>query len=904
MSNRKQHDERTQYLLFGERSERCGFMRTKMPADAEKSLRQMAEEVVNKRESKTIRCDLLSHEDFQRSFHNLSVHQVELEMQNEELRNTQKELEISRARYRELYDQVPIGYLTIGEQGLILESNLTAASMLAAERSELVNQPLCRYILPEDLDIFLHCYQKLVDTGKHQSCEFRMRRFDGSQLWMQMETSLGSDSEAKSHFCYVALIDVSDKKQMERLKERELVFRKAQEIGQLGAWIFDAATNRLIWSDEIYRIFGLRHQKNAATYDELHDVVDPENRNYLLNSEYFESIQEGKDGYEVERQVICRETRHIRHILEKCEHIRDSSGEVIRSEGIVQDITVSKQKEEALRASEARYHSIIEDQTELIYRYLPDGRISFANEAFARYYGMKQAEIVNSTFAPDIPETDRAIVVSSCSKISPDHPVVAFTHRILNAEGEVRWQRWTHRGIYASDGSLTEYQAVGFDITEHKLSEMILQARMKISDGQFVDSLDQMLKKVLDEAEKLTESRIGFFHFLDSDQETLSLQTWSSRTLATFCTAEGEGRHYPLDSAGVWADCIREKKPLIHNSYEALPHRKGLPSGHATILRELTIPVFRNNLIVAVVGVGNKSSDYTGQDVAIIENFANLAWDVIDRNRSVQALKQARDELEAKVAERTVSLTLAHEQMERISFELVWAEERERERIAGELHDRVGQSLLLAKMKLDALAESLSTEAGGRCVEEVTALVQTSIHDIRTLTFRMRPPVLDTAGIETSLEWLCASVREDYNLQVDFSCDCQATPLLSQEARYSLYQAVRELLLNVVKHAQAEKARLTMKTDSNTIIVTVVDDGIGINRCDSLLKHVNNGYGLYNVRLRVQQMGGSFSVESAPGSGTSIMLIVPITEKVTVVQEHACEQQSCLWTTTPSSAKA
>jgi PAS domain S-box-containing protein len=877
-------------------------MRTKKPADTENVLRQKAEEVVRK--SKTSTCDSLSYGDVQRSFHNLAVHQVELEMQNEELRNTQKELEISRARYRELYDQVPIGYLTISEQGLILESNLTAASMLAVERSELVNQPLCRYILSEDRDIFLHCYQKLVNTGKHQSCEFRMLRFDGDQLWIQMETSLGSASETKSYVCYAALIDISDKKQIERLKERELVFRKAQEIGRLGAWIFDVTTNKLIWSDEMYRIFGLRRQKNAATYDELHDVVDPVNRNYLLNLEYFESIQEGKDDYEIERQVVWRETGQIRHVLEKCEHIRDSSGKVIRSEGIVQDITVSKQKEEALRASEARYHSIIEDQTELIYRYLPDGRISFANRAFARYYGMKEAEIVNSTFAPNIPEADLAIVVRNCAQISPDHPVVAFTHRILNAEGEVRWQRWTHRGIYASDGSLTEYQAVGFDITEHKLSEMIMQARMRISDYQFVDSLDQMLKKVLDEAEELTESRIGFFHFLDSDQETLSLQTWSSRTLATFCTAEGEGQHYPLDRAGVWADCIREKRPLIHNSYDALPHRKGLPPGHAAILRELTIPVFRNNLIVAVLGVGNKSSDYTGQDVATIQNFANLAWDIIDRNRSVQALKQARDELESKVAERTISLTLAHEQMERISFELVWAEERERERIAGELHDRVGQSLLLAKMKLDALAESLSSESGGRYAEEVAALVHASIHDIRTLTFRMRPPVLDTAGIETSLEWLCSSVRDDYNLQVDFSSDCQAKPLLSAEARYSLYQAVRELLLNVVKHAQAEKAQLTLKTDSNTIVVTVVDNGIGINQPDSVLKHVNNGYGLYNVRLRVQQMGGSFCVESAPGSGTSVTLIVPITKKVTVEQEHACEQQFCLWTTTPSSEKA
>ncbi len=876
-------------------------MRANITSKTEKVLRQMAEEVV--RESKTITCGSLSYEEIQSSFHNLAVYQVELEMQNEELRNTQKELEISRSRYFELHDKVPIGYLTISEQGLILESNLAAASMLAVERGNLVNQPLSHYILSEDLDIFLLCYQRLVDTGKHQSCELRMLQFDGNQFWIQMETSLGSDSEAKSHVCYAALIDISDKKQMERLRERELVFIKAQEIGRLGAWIFDVIANKLIWSGEIYRIFGLQRHTSSVTNDELLDVENPEHRNYILNYKYLDSIQEGKDGYEIERQVVCEKTGQIRHVLEKCEHIRDSSGKVIRSEGIVQDITANKEKEDALRASEARYHSIIEDQTELIYRYLPDGRISFANGAFARYYGMKRAEIVNSVFVPNIPETDLAMVISSRSKISPDHPVVAFTHRIINSEGEVRWQRWTHRGIYASDGSLAEYQAVGFDITEHKLSDMIMKARMRISDYQFVDSVDQMLKKVLDEAEELTESRIGFFHFLNADQETLSLQTWSNRTLATFCTAEGKGQHYPLDLAGVWADCIRERRPLIHNSYETLPNRKGLPPGHATILRELTIPIFRNNLIVAVLGVGNKSTDYTRQDIATIRSFANLAWDIIDRNRSVLALKQARNELESKVAERTISLTLAHEQMKKISFELVWAEERERERIAGELHDCVGQSLLLAKMKLDALAESLSSDANGGYAEEAAALVQTSIHSIRTLTFRMRPPVLDTAGIETSLEWLCSSVTNDYNLPVVFSSNCQSKPLLSPEARYSLYQAVRELLLNIVKHAKAENAGLSIKTDMNTIAVTVVDNGIGINQPDSILKHANNGYGLFNVRLRVQQMGGTFSVESAPGSGTSVTLIVPVTEKVAIEEEDTCEQQFCLWTTTQSSAK-
>lgn len=534
--------------------------------------------------------------------------------------------------------------------------------------------------------------------------------------------------------------------------------------------------------------------------------------------------------------------------------------------------------DETLLVSHTRYLSIIEDQTELICRYLPDGRISFVNGAYARYYGKKQAELINRKFVPKIPDPDLAMTNNCLAAICPDQPVVAFTHRIINAAGEIRWQRWTQRGIYDADGNLLEYQAVGFDITERKLAELIMQARLRISDYQFEHSLDELLTKVLDEAEILSDSQIGFFHFLDPDQVTLTVQAWSSRTLSTICTAEGKGHRYPLERAGVWCDCIRERAPVIHNDYQSLPHRKGLPEGHAPVVRELVVPIFRNGLIVALLGVGNKPADYTSQDIETIQQLANLAWDMVERKQSEIKLKHAHDELESKVAERTSALAMANEQMKRVSFELVWAEERERERIAGELHDRVGQSLLLAKMKLDALSDKLPSDPLRSWAEEVSSLLDTSIRDIRSLTFRMRPPILDTAGIETALKWLCSSISNDYNIQVDFSDDCHPKPL-SAEKRYSLYQAVRELLLNVVKHAKTDHAQLAIRTENKAIVANVVDHGVGFDHSDASLIHVNNGsYGLYNVQQRLEQMDGSLTIESAPGQGTSVTLLVPFAE--------------------------
>ena len=114
--------------------------------------------------------------------HELQVHQIELEMQNEELRRAQEELEASRARYFDLYDLAPVGYFTLSEQGLILEANLTAARLLGVERSALVKQPLSRFILPEDQDIYYRHRKQLFETGAPQVWELRLLRQDAAPL--------------------------------------------------------------------------------------------------------------------------------------------------------------------------------------------------------------------------------------------------------------------------------------------------------------------------------------------------------------------------------------------------------------------------------------------------------------------------------------------------------------------------------------------------------------------------------------------------------------------------------------------------------------------------------------------------------------------------------------------------
>lgn len=154
----------------------------------------------------------LSREDISRKLYELRVHQIELEMQNEELRAIQAELEDSRARYFDLYDLAPVGYCTLSRQGLILETNLTAASLLGLVRSELIQKPISRFILKEDQDIYYLHRKKLFRTGEPQECELRLLKADGTTLWARLRGTAVQDKDGKP-LCRVVMNDITQSKQ-------------------------------------------------------------------------------------------------------------------------------------------------------------------------------------------------------------------------------------------------------------------------------------------------------------------------------------------------------------------------------------------------------------------------------------------------------------------------------------------------------------------------------------------------------------------------------------------------------------------------------------------------------------------------------------------------------------------
>lgn len=188
---------------------------------------------------------------------------------------------------------------------------------------------------------------------------------------------------------------------------------------------------------------------------------------------------------------------------------------------------------------------------------------------------------------------------------------------------------------------LFSYRPLLKHIAERERADSIMQVRLRLMQFAIAHTVDELLQVTLDEIEVLTGSTVSFYHSVKADQNTIMLQAWSTNTLKNMCNAEGKDSHYHVEEAGVWADCVRLRKPVIHNNYVSLAHRKGLPEGHAPIVRELVIPIMRDNQIVATLGVGNKPQDYTENDVELVSTFADFALDIIERKRAENSLRES-----------------------------------------------------------------------------------------------------------------------------------------------------------------------------------------------------------------------------------------------------------------------
>jgi PAS domain S-box-containing protein len=415
----------------------------------------------------------ISPEETRKTLHELRVHQIELEMQNEELRKAQAELEASRARYFDLFDLAPGGYLTLCEKGLIREANLTAAALLGVERRALAGSALSRFIPAEDQNIYYLHTKRLFAAGRPQTCELRLLRQGAEPFHARLEAVLAQE-EGGAPICRCVVVDITERKQdEEKLRASEAIMSASQRIGHIGSWVLELSSNQLTWSDEVYRIFGIEPQAFGATYEAFLDRIHPDDRS-AVDAAYTASVRERAGAYEIEHRIVRLDTGEVRHVHERGHHEYDAAGAVLRSVGMVQDITDRKRAEEALRQSQEKFRQYFENAPNFIYIISTEGTILDANPAAVRVLGYSSKDeligrpLIGTVYAASSRDKARELLQSwrETGKLENEEL------RIVTGAGEERTIILNVSSVRDGHGQLIHSVSFQTDITDIKRAEV------------------------------------------------------------------------------------------------------------------------------------------------------------------------------------------------------------------------------------------------------------------------------------------------------------------------------------------------------------------------------------------------------------------------------------------------
>lgn len=387
------------------------------------------------------------------------------------------------------------------------------------------------------------------------------------------------------------------------------------------------------------------------------------------------------------------------------------------------DVAARKRTDAALRLSEEKFSKAFHSSPDaILISRLRDGGFIEVNDGFCRLTGYTREEaLAGSTISlglwPRMQERERFV-----AELLRNHSIRDQEFDFRTRSGQIL--KCLYSGEIITLRGETQVLSVVRDISERKRAEEIIQFRLGLLEYAESHTLNELMQKALDEIGEMIGSPIGFYHFVEEDQKTLSLQAWSTRTVQEFCNAQGSGMQYNISEAGVWVDCVLTKEPVIHNNYAALPHRKGLPAGHAEIVRQLVVPILKEGRVVSILGVGNKLSEYDEQDVKLVKYAADIVWRIIERKRVDEEIRQLNTLLEHMAM--TDDLTGLHN---RRSFFNRCREELKRV----QRHPAPFSLLMLDIDHFKRINDTYGHEAGDTMLQDLAGALQRNIREIDLL---------------------------------------------------------------------------------------------------------------------------------------------------------------------------
>jgi PAS domain S-box-containing protein len=514
--------------------------------------------------------------------------------------------------------------------------------------------------------------------------------------------------------------------------------------------------------------------------------------------------------------------RHQDHLEEQ---VRERSAQLrMANQELQLDLIEREKTERALRKAESDLRGIFENAAEGIYQSTAEGRFVVVNPALAQMAGyggpeemMEAIQDIRTGFY-----VDWEWRIAFETALATQTEVRGLESQIRRKDGGVIWILENARAIRNDKGILEHYEGIIQDITDRKKAEEALRTSQELLNKTFASLRDALL--IVNAANRMIQ---------DCNPATRELFGYSREELLGKST-----RILHVDDASYDELEVKARAAFLGNGFLNLStfHMKR-KSGEVFVCEMALMPLH-------------------GEDEAV------TSWVAVIRDITEQRQTEAK-------------LDLTRRKLRALAAELTLLEERERRVIATQLHDQLGAVLAMGKVKVATLLKAIAGTPFAAPLEEIHRLVGEAVNETRSLTWELSPPVLYQLGLSAAIEWLCEETEKRNELTVRFTQEGEPMEL-SDERRFLVFSAVRELLLNVIKHAEARTVSIRLRWTETTVEVQVKDDGKGFDVAGvEMFRDAHRSFGLFNIQERVADLDGRVGITSSPGAGSAVSLMLP-----------------------------
>lgn len=544
------------------------------------------------------------------------------------------------------------------------------------------------------------------------------------------------------------------------------------------------------------------------------------------------------------------------HLIFNAKPLKNGNDEIIGMHGTGLVINEQKSLQERI--------DIINDDFERFFTLIPelacvastDGYFRKLNPYWEKTLGHTLQELLNAPLTDFIHPDDVAATIAEVAKQVEGESVGGFVNRYRHKDGSYRYLQWE-----ATPSKGETLYAVARDITEQLRQEEALRRKERRNRIELElrssapESLQQLYDLALGEVISISGSKFGYMFHYDDESENLTLHAWSQAAMG-LCAVENPRTVYHLPETGVWGDVVRLARPVIINDLGSGCSRESrLPPGHVPIRRFLSIPVFNNGRIAAVVGVGNKEEEYTEADATELTRLSDRIWQVISRRKAEIGLRES------------------HERLRQLSAHMESVREEERLRISREVHDELGQMMTALRFDIAGLKghPALPQELGDK-LDRMDTNVSTAIRSVQNISSELRPKLLDDLGLVSAMKWHV----DNFAKTTGIVCSQKyppSLPPLTPVCAIAIFRIFQEAFTNIQRHAAATCVHLELSCRDNEMVLVVSDNGRGIREEELFAA---DSFGVMGMHERALSCSGKLSISCNLGGGTTLRLGIPV----------------------------